>query len=62
MSVFRCPGGIPHVGMHGKEMNYWVITADERAFGPYEDYATAYEFATTNLGFDGWTITTTSLH
>ena len=38
---------------------YWVITSTERAFGPYEDYGLAYEFATTNLGFDGWTITTT---
>lgn len=42
-------------------MSYWVITSDERAYGPYEDYAAAYEFATTNLGFEGWTITTTSL-
>lgn len=39
---------------------YWVITCDERAFGPYDDFALAYEFATTNLGFEGWTITTTS--
>lgn len=42
------------------KVNYWVITSEERAFGPYEDYATAYEFATTNLGFDGWTITAIS--
>ena len=42
-----------------EDINYWVITASERAFGPYEDYAGAYEFAITNLGFDGWTITTT---
>ena len=62
MSLFRCPFGIPDVCLHSEEeMNYWVITKDERAFGPYEDYATAYEFATTNLGFEGWTITTTSL-
>lgn len=40
-------------------MNYWVITADERAYGPYEDEATAYEFASINLGMEGWTITTT---
>lgn len=40
---------------------YWVNTADERAYGPYDDYALAYEFATTNLGMDGvWTITATS--
>lgn len=38
---------------------YWVITKSEEAFGPYEDYATAYLFATTNLGFGGWTISTT---
>ena len=41
-------------------MNYWVITSSEAAYGPYEDYATAYEFASTNLGFDGWTITVMS--
>lgn len=41
-------------------MSYWVITSDERAYGPYEDYAGAYEFASTNLGMEGWTITTTS--
>jgi hypothetical protein len=39
-------------------ISYWVITSTERAFGPYEDYALAYEFATTNLGFEGWVITT----
>lgn len=38
---------------------YWVITADERAFGPWDDWACAYEFGCINLGFDGWTITTT---
>ena len=42
-----------------EDINYWVITASERAFGPYDDYALAYAFATTNLGLDGWTITTT---
>lgn len=42
-----------------EDINYWVITSSERAFGPYEDYAGAYEFAITNLGFEGWTITTT---
>lgn len=40
-----------------KEYNYWVITSDERAYGPYDDYSLAYEFATTNIGFEGWTIT-----
>lgn len=38
---------------------YWVITSDEEAFGPYEDYATAYIAATTNFGMTGWTITET---
>ena len=38
-------------------MIYFVITASEEAYGPYEDYASAYEFATINLGFEGWTIT-----
>ena len=38
---------------------YWVITSSEEAFGPYEDYATAYAFATANLGMEGWTITRT---
>ncbi len=42
-----------------RKVFYWVITSTERAIGPYEDYALAYEFATTNLGFEGWTITTT---
>ena len=42
-----------------EDINYWVITASERAFGPYEEYELAYEFAITNLGFEGWTITTT---
>lgn len=40
-------------------MKYWVITQSEEALGPYEDYATAYIAATTNFGFEGWTITTT---
>lgn len=42
-----------------KATNYWVITSTEAAMGPYEDYATAYIAATTNIGQDGWTITTT---
>ena len=42
-----------------KDVNYWVITATEMVFGPWDDYSLAYEFATTNLGFEGWTITTT---
>ncbi len=41
------------------EKNYWVITQSEQAYGPYEDYALAYAFATTNIGMEGWTITTT---
>lgn len=40
-------------------MNWWVITNDEKAYGPYEDYALAYAFATTNLGFEDWIITNT---
>ena len=42
-----------------KDYNYWVITSDERCFGPYDDYAAAFEFASVNLGFEGWTITVT---
>jgi hypothetical protein len=42
-----------------EEMSYWVITASEDAFGPYETEADAIMFATINLGLDGWTITTT---
>ena len=41
------------------DTNYWVITSTERALGPFEDWETAYIAATTNLGFEGWTITTT---
>ena len=40
-------------------MNYWVITASEEAYGPYESTEDAYFFATTNLGMDGWVITST---
>ncbi len=40
-------------------MYYWVITSSEEAFGPYEDYESAYQFASINLGLGGWTITTT---
>lgn len=39
--------------------NYWVITATEEAYGPYESEADAYLFATINLGMSGWTITET---
>lgn len=39
--------------------NYWVITASEDAYGPYEDYETAFLFARGNFGFEGWTITST---
>ena len=42
-----------------EDINYWVITSSERAFGLYESYELAYIAATTNLGFEGWTITTT---
>lgn len=42
-----------------EETSYWVITASEDAFGPYETEAAAIMFATINLGLDGWTITTT---
>ena len=42
-----------------QQLNYWVVTSSEQAYGPYDDYALAYAFASTNLGLDGWTITTT---
>ena len=38
-------------------MSWWVITANEEAFGPYESEQDAYLFATINLGLEGWTIT-----
>ena len=38
---------------------FWVITADESAYGPYDDEALAIAFATTNLGMDGWVISKT---
>lgn len=38
---------------------YWVITANEEAFGPYDDEALAIAFATTNLGMEGWVISKT---
>lgn len=41
-------------------MRYWVVTSDDRAYGPYDDFYLAYEFATTNFGIDGvWEITIT---
>ena len=42
-----------------EDINYWVITQSEQAYGPYESEADAIMFATINLGLDGWTITTT---
>jgi len=45
--------------MSEEKQNYWIITESEEAYGPYEDWETAYIFATTNLGMEGWTITTT---
>lgn len=41
------------------ERNYWVITASEEAYDPYETEADAYMFATINIGDDGWVITST---
>ena len=38
-------------------MTYWVITSTEEAHGPYEDWASAYIFASLNIGEEGWTIT-----
>ena len=38
---------------------FWVITADEHAFGPYDDEALATAFARTNFGMEGWVITQT---
>ena len=40
-------------------MNYLVITSSEEALGPYEDWESAYIFASLNLGEEGWTITST---
>lgn len=40
-------------------MSYWVKTANEEAFGPYETEADALMFARINLGLEGWTITAT---
>ena len=42
-------------------MNYWVITASEEAYGPYESAELAELFATINFGLDGWVITRTDL-
>ena len=42
-----------------EESSYWVITALEDAYGPYESEADAIMFARINLGLDGWTIATT---
>lgn len=38
---------------------WWVITDTEEAFGPYDDEAAAYMFATINLGMTGWVVTHT---
>lgn len=40
-------------------MSYWVITSSEEAYGPYEDYASAYHAALINFGTDGWVISET---
>lgn len=42
-----------------EQLNYWVITSSEQAYGPYECEADAIQFAQINLGLEGWTITTT---
>lgn len=42
-----------------EDTNYWVITASEEAYGPYETEADARIFAMINLGLEGWTITQT---
>ena len=42
-----------------EELNYWVITASEQAYGPYETEADAIMFARINLGLEGWTVSTT---
>lgn len=41
------------------ERNWWVITASEEAYGPYETEESAILFARINLGLDGWTISQT---
>ncbi len=45
--------------MSSTDEQYWVITASEEAYGPYDDFVRAYYFAWENLGFDGWTVTKT---
>ena len=37
-------------------VNWWVITSNENAFGPYDTYEAAYFFATMNLEPGTWTI------
>ena len=39
--------------------NWWVITASEDAYGPYETEEDAILFARINLGLDGWTTSQT---
>ena len=34
-------------------MSYYILIGNEK-YGPYQDYATAYLFATINFGFTGW--------
>lgn len=46
---------------HNGEMNYWVTTESGFTMGPYEDYTMAIQAAWINFGFEGWTISSTSL-
>lgn len=41
------------------DMDYWIITSSEEAYGPYECEADATAYATANLDDQRWTITTT---
>ena len=41
-------------------MSYWVITSGEGAFGPFDDFDTAYEYGLANICTEQWTVTTTS--
>ena len=56
------PAGRLKAGAEGNRvygMNYWVITSNEEAYGPYETEADALMFARINLGLEGWTISAT---
>ena len=41
------------------DMNYWIITYSEEAYGPYACEEDAISYANANLGEERWTVTTT---